>query len=109
MNIYFKISLWATNLHKWLDGFCAKPYICVTRSLTISFLISGVSFCSFIALIIDGRHLLGILKPSGRLDPGLLEIETVDGIDGLGEEHCGDAVGVSTVCCCGSSSVTGES
>lgn len=55
-----------------------NPYMCVTRPCTISLRISGVNLFSSIALIIEGLHLLGIVKLSGDTDGGpLLVTETV--------------------------------
>ncbi len=100
MKVNFRVKRWATNLQKLVVGFSMYPYIWVTRSRTISFLISEVNCLFFIALIIDGRHLLGIVKLSVNFEGMelLLATDTVDAIDLLGETDrtVGDTDGVLT-------------
>lgn len=60
INVYFRISRCATNLQKLEVGFSTQPYMCVTRSRTTSFRMSGVNLFSSIALLMEGPHLLGI-------------------------------------------------
>ena len=105
------------------------PYICVTKSRTISFLISGVSCFPFIAAIIEGRHLLGIVKLEGKfiedvdvLLVAVLEIDRVVIADWLGETDrtvgkcigvlaspvCDEDNGTSGGCSAGSSTDIGE-
>ena len=83
-----RISRCATNLQLADDGFSIHPYMCVTKSLTISLRTSGVSFFSSIAFIIDGLHLLGMVKfeTPARVTSPLLATETVDPPETLGGE-----------------------
>lgn len=72
-----------TNLQVADDSFSMHPYMCVTRSLTTSLRTSGVSFLSSIAFMIEGLHLLGMVRfKTPALDTEvvstLLVTETVD-------------------------------
>lgn len=53
-------SNFATFVTRATVGLSTCPYIWVTRSLTISFLISGDNFFSLMANIILGFHFFGI-------------------------------------------------
>ena len=82
MNGYFSTSILATSLQNWPVGFSINPYIWVTRSLTISFLASGVNRCSWIQSITLGRHKSGISNLRS-LSSNLLPRDAADG-----HRHC---------------------
>ena len=92
INVYFRISRWATNLQKLEVGFSTWPYMWVTRSRTTSFCMSGVNLFSSMAFIMEGCHLVGIVKLNklvlvGEIvvDATVLGKETVETSDRLGE------------------------
>ena len=80
------MSRCATNLQVEDVGFSTHPYMCVTRSLTTSLRTSGVSFFSSIAFIIDGLHLLGIVKVEAPACEASPLLEMVDPPETLGVE-----------------------
>ena len=80
--------------------------MCVTRSRTTSFLISGDNFFSSMAAIIEGLHLVGIVKFKKPLSVGesagdatLLGTEMVETSDRLGEGESMQGGEPTSTCC----------
>ena len=84
MKGYFDTSSLATSATNAEVGFSTCAYTCVTISLTISFLTSGLRVLSFIADIMLGFHFRGILN--SLLDESV-EISESVGVDE--RELCG--------------------